>query len=68
MEYHHPNTVADPAFEVTHVHTAKVFCEGSAGAMGHPRVYLTIEHETGQIVCPYCSRMFVYDGAGHEHH
>jgi uncharacterized Zn-finger protein len=40
-----------------------VACDGSEGALGHPRVWLRIVDR--QIFCPYCSRLFVLrDGAG----
>jgi uncharacterized Zn-finger protein len=61
MEYQHPNTLHTQPFEVIHAHDSKVVCDGGGGALGHPRVYLTIEQETGNVVCNYCSRMYVYD-------
>jgi uncharacterized Zn-finger protein len=43
-----------------------VACDGSEGALGHPRVWLRIVDR--QIFCPYCSRLFVLrDGAGDDH-
>ncbi|SOC02278.1 zinc-finger domain-containing protein [Rhodobacter maris] len=42
----------------------KVACDGGLG--GHPRVWLTIPPETGEVVCPYCSKTFVIDRA-HAH-
>ena len=41
------------------VSTKRVFCDGG-GALGHPGVYLNIEHN-GRVACPYCSRTFVLD-------
>ena len=38
-------------------------CDGGEGALGHPRVYLTISRETGEVVCPYCGKKFVIDRA-----
>ncbi len=35
-----------------------VACEGIGGALGHPRVFLTIGKE-GFVECPYCDRRFV---------
>ncbi|MBY0356350.1 MAG: zinc-finger domain-containing protein [Rickettsiales bacterium] len=49
-----------PVFETVPVHHLEVVCDGSQGALGHPRVYLHIESEEGFVVCPYCSRSFVY--------
>jgi uncharacterized Zn-finger protein len=37
--------------------TRDISCDGGDGAYGHPKVYLRIA-ET-QVVCPYCSRLFV---------
>ena len=43
-----------------------VACDGSEGALGHPRVWLRIVDR--QIFCPYCSRLFVLRaGAGEDH-
>ncbi len=45
-------------FEIIAVATAIVACDGGGGAMGHPRVYLTLGKD-GEIECPYCSRKYV---------
>jgi uncharacterized Zn-finger protein len=53
--------------ETIHVKTNAVSCDGGDGAYGHPKVYLRIR-ET-QIMCPYCSRLFVLEsGAEGEAH
>lgn len=44
--------------EIVEVDTTTVSCEGSGGALGHPRVYLNLE-TAGEIDCPYCDRRFV---------
>ena len=37
-----------------------VSCDGSEGALGHPKIYLEISpHSDGTITCPYCSKKFV---------
>lgn len=46
-------------FEIIPVAVPEVACDGGGGALGHPRVYLHIDHEEGKIVCPYCSRTYV---------
>jgi uncharacterized Zn-finger protein len=33
-------------------------CDGGAGPLGHPLIYLNLENE-GKIICPYCSKCFV---------
>ncbi len=49
--------------EIVEVEKAKVACDGGGGALGHPRVYLTIG-EPGHIDCPYCGCRFrLKDGA-----
>lgn len=47
-------------FEIQETNRQEVMCDGGKGALGHPRVFLHIERETGEAVCPYCSRVFVY--------
>lgn len=46
-------------FETIEVTKAEVACDGGGGALGHPKVYLHIDHEEGRITCPYCSRTYV---------
>lgn len=43
------------------VSTKTVACDGGEGALGHPRVYLTMDEE-GKVVCPYCDRLFILQG------
>lgn len=44
--------------ETVTVDTLTVACEGSGGALGHPRVYLSLEGQ-GEVECPYCDRRYV---------
>ena len=44
--------------ETVTVDTQTVACEGSGGALGHPRVYLSLEGK-GEVECPYCDRRYV---------
>ena len=47
-------------FEKIEVSSVEVTCDGGGGALGHPKVYLHIDHEDGdKVVCPYCSRTYV---------
>lgn len=46
-------------FEFVYVDAAEVACDGGGGPLGHPRVFLHIDAETGSVVCPYCSRTFI---------
>ena len=43
------------------VTTKKVACDGDEGALGHPRVYLTMNHD-GKVECPYCDRLYILQG------
>lgn len=47
-------------FEVVSVDKMEITCDGGSGALGHPRIYLHIDKAEGQVMCPYCSRLFVY--------
>ena len=48
-------------FEVIQVTAREVACDGGGGPLGHPKVYLHVDHEDGdQVTCPYCSRTYVY--------
>ena len=50
--------------EIIHVDTRTVACDGGDGALGHPRVFLSIPGT--EAMCPYCSRLYVLNaGAGH---
>ncbi len=49
--------------------TARRFsCDGGEGALGHPRVWLTIPHETGWIDCPYCDARYALAEGAHDAH
>ena len=53
--------------ETIHVDSRTVACDGGDGPLGHPRVWLHIDHT--QTFCPYCSRIFVLnEGAGDDGH
>ena len=47
--------------EIIKVTENKVACDGDGGALGHPRVYLTLD-KIGQAECPYCDRLYVKEG------
>jgi uncharacterized Zn-finger protein len=48
--------------EVEVVTASRVACDGGEGALGHPRVWLTIPQETGWVECGYCDKRFVMRG------
>jgi hypothetical protein len=42
-------------------------CDGGEGALGHPRVWLSVDRDTGFVECGYCDKKFVHaDFAGAE--
>ncbi len=50
-----------PAPDKVVVNAWQVACDGGEGALGHPRVWMTIPHEFGWIDCGYCDRRFIHD-------
>lgn len=42
------------------VDSYRVACDGGDNALGHPRVWLQIPHETGYVECPYCDAKLVH--------
>ncbi len=43
----------------TEVVTAtRVACDGGEGALGHPRVWLSLGDD-GEVECPYCDKKFI---------
>jgi len=38
-----------------------ISCDGG-GDLGHPTIYLEIPSTKKEIICPYCSQVFVYSG------
>lgn len=59
---------AHPAPETRTVHSRRFSCDGGEGALGHPRVWLTIPQETGWIDCPYCDARYVLAADAHDDH
>jgi uncharacterized Zn-finger protein len=54
---------SDPP-EVETVTALRVSCDGGGGALGHPRVWLTIDPKVGFVDCGYCDKRFVLAGSG----
>lgn len=50
--------------ETLYVDTHETACDGGGGALGHPKVFLYIAEEKGEIDCPYCGRLFIYQDSG----
>jgi uncharacterized Zn-finger protein len=47
--------------ETQTVTTWKVACDGGEGALGPPRVWLTIPADIGWVECGYCDKRYVID-------
>ena len=47
--------------EVETVTQSRIACDGGEGALGHPRVWLSIDEDTGWVECGYCDKRFVLD-------
>lgn len=45
--------------ETETVTTRRISCDGGEGALGHPRVWLSVDEDTGWVECPYCDKRFV---------
>lgn len=45
------------SFGTIEIETRETSCDGGGGALGHPRVYLTLGPRN-DVYCPYCSRRF----------
>ncbi len=53
--------------EIINVESPVVACDGG-GALGHPRVFLRINPEVGEIDCPYCDRRYILKEGADAHH
>jgi uncharacterized Zn-finger protein len=42
------------------VSSYRVSCDGGEGALGHPRVWLQIPTDQGDVECPYCDAKLVH--------
>lgn len=54
-----------PAPEIETVTATRIACDGGEGALGHPRVWLSIDPKVGFVECGYCDKRFVLEGDGH---
>ena len=54
-------TINAPETEI--VSKWKVACDGGEGALGHPRVWLTIPEDKGFVECGYCDKRYVHESA-----
>lgn len=50
-----------PAPETKIVTARRVACDGGEGALGHPRVWLSLPRDTGMVECGYCDARYVHE-------
>jgi len=53
-----PATSPEPP-ETETVTATRFSCDGGEGALGHPRVWLSIDPKTGWVECGYCDKRFI---------
>jgi uncharacterized Zn-finger protein len=56
-----PHFVNDVGVDRIKIGVKEFQCMGATPPQDHPHVYLDMGHEN-QIVCPYCSTLYEYDG------
>ena len=54
-------TVDVPETEI--VEKTRICCDGGEGALGHPRVWLSIDPVKGYVDCGYCDKRFILKGS-----
>jgi len=47
-----------PDPDVTYISEHRIACDGGGGALGHPKVWYSLED--GEAICGYCDRKFIY--------
>lgn len=52
-------TDALPPPETEVVTSTRVSCDGGSGALGHPRVWISIDEAKGYAECGYCDKRFI---------
>ena len=53
------DSAKSPPPETETVTKTRIHCDGGEGALGHPRVWLSIDNDTGWVECGYCDNRFV---------
>lgn len=63
MSANTPEKSTPPAPPETEIVTShRIACDGGEGALGHPRVWLSVDPEKGWVECGYCDKRFVLAG------
>ena len=55
-----PHLANDDGVETVYVGVKEFKCMGARSPFDHPHVFLDMGAD-GQIICPYCSTLYVYD-------
>lgn len=50
-----------PPPETKIVDAWRIACDGGDLSSGHPRVWLSLDPETGSVECPYCDAKYVHE-------
>lgn len=58
--------MAIEAPETEVVDSWRIACDGGGGALGHPRVWLQIPHDTGFVECGYCDKKYIHASASED--
>ncbi|MBM1220292.1 zinc-finger domain-containing protein [Ponticoccus sp. SC2-23] len=53
--------IAYPAPSEEVVSTWRVSCDGGEGALGHPRVWMSVDPTYGWVDCGYCDKRFIHE-------
>ncbi len=56
-----PESKTPDSQKVIYVDRHRISCDGGGGALGHPKVWYSLED--GEAACGYCGRKFIYDPA-----
>ena len=59
-----PTAITPPEYEIVSVW--RVACDGGEGALGHPRVFLSLNRDTGYVECNYCDKLYVHESKADE--
>lgn len=52
------NSPAAAPLETIYVDSPHVACDGGGGALGHPRIWFTLDKDPS-VDCPYCGRRYI---------
>ncbi|MDE2363040.1 MAG: zinc-finger domain-containing protein [Hyphomicrobiales bacterium] len=61
-----PHFHNQPGLQKVRIGAKKFMCIGALPPFDHPHIFIDMGG-AGEIVCPYCSTLYVYDGALHGH-